>query len=42
LLIAPEGSEERKILLDTILTIQDAGTAIKDAAESIGLSIPTT
>lgn len=41
LLIAPEGSEERKQLLYTILRIQDAGTAIKDAAETIDLSIPT-
>ncbi|HYX35384.1 MAG TPA: imelysin family protein [Oligoflexus sp.] len=41
LLVAPEGSDARKQLLDAILTVQDAGTAIKDAAESIGIALPT-
>jgi len=41
LLVAPEDSEERKMLLDTILTIQDAGTAVKEAAESVGVTLPT-
>lgn len=41
LLIADSESEESKLLLDTILTIQDAGTAVKSAAESIDLVLPT-
>lgn len=41
LLIADDESEERKVFLDTILTIQDAGTAVKAAAESIELELPT-
>ncbi|RYZ54377.1 MAG: iron-regulated protein [Proteobacteria bacterium] len=40
LLIAPEDSEERKMLLDTILTIQDAGTAVKEAGETVGVTLP--
>lgn len=40
LLIAPEDSEERKMLLDTILTIQDAGTALKEAGETVGVTLP--
>ncbi len=40
LLVAPEGSDQRKQLLDTIFAVQDAGTAVREAAESLGLSIP--
>ncbi|MES2744657.1 MAG: imelysin family protein [Bdellovibrionota bacterium] len=40
LLIADDESEERKVFLDTILTIQDAGTAIKSAAENVDLELP--
>ncbi len=40
LLIAEDESEERKLLLETILSIQDAGSAIRAAAESLGVEIP--
>jgi putative iron-regulated protein len=41
LLLAPEGSDERKILLETIFTVVDAGTAVKEAAKSLGISLAT-
>jgi len=41
LLLAPEGSEERQQLLDAILAVLNAGTAVKEAAESIGIALPT-
>jgi putative iron-regulated protein len=39
LLLAPEGSDERKILLEAIFAVVDAGTAVKEAAKSIGVSL---
>ncbi len=41
LLMAPEGSEERKVFLETIFMVVDAGTAVKEAAKSIGISLAT-
>jgi putative iron-regulated protein len=41
LLLAPEGSDARKILLETIFTVVDAGTAVKEAAKSLGISLST-
>jgi putative iron-regulated protein len=41
LLMAPEGSEERKVFLETIFMVVDAGTAVKEAAKSLGISLAT-
>jgi hypothetical protein len=41
LILAAEGSEERKIFLETIFAVVDAGTAVKEAAKSIGISLAT-
>ncbi len=41
LLMAPEGSEDRKVFLETIFMVVDAGTAVKEAAKSIGISLAT-
>lgn len=41
LLMAPEGSDERKVLLETIFMVVDAGTAVKEAAKSLGISLAT-
>lgn len=41
LLMAPEGSEERKVLLETIFMVVDAGTAVKEAAKSLGIPLAT-
>jgi hypothetical protein len=39
--MAPEGSEERKVFLETIFMVVDAGTAVKEAAKSLGISLAT-
>ncbi|HET9239406.1 MAG TPA: imelysin family protein [Oligoflexus sp.] len=41
LLMAPEGSEERKVFLETIFMVVDAGTAVKEAAKSLGIPLAT-
>lgn len=41
LLTAPEDSDERKVLLETIFMVVDAGTAVKEAAKSLGIPLAT-
>ena len=40
LIVAPEGSEERKLFLEAIFSVQDAGNSLKDAAAKLELKLP--
>lgn len=41
LLLASEGSQERQQFLDAIFAVLNAGNAVKAAADSIGIALPT-
>ncbi len=40
LILAPEGSDDRKLFLEAVFSVQDAGNSLKDAAKGLDLQLP--